>query len=394
MKKLLQLAILSSVIISSPVVAQESQGYKQLKNLVTTSEGQMKTLTMYSLLINATATDIKTSCPVETTTKDISCSIPTGLAVIVTEDMKAQDEYGDLPAVGVSMPLPLTSASITYLSEGVFDNALSMTLTDGTKQVFRWNNDGTIKAVSYQGEDNEGVFKGSTSVQLVNGNVEFKDDGEFNVGNTTYTFKLTLQQTDVANNGVKVKASFQADDGANKNSFDIIGNANDDGGFVQTTMKYLGNTFIEKETFNGNGNSVNFAYNDGSGWRDANDNTTNDITPDTEYEVDLGDFESTNYIATTTGTVAYSPTATITEDIIGLIIVKAGDTPRADGSNFLGGGIYGDLDQDSTKDVELDYFGENTLLGSCGGSDDDGLDIYEQASTFKQVVNICLQSPQ
>jgi hypothetical protein len=354
---------------------EKSQGYEQVKSLVSIVDEIQSVSAFYAHIINATRGHVEQECA---NSSGIDCIVTIELPFLVTQEMKDNDIYDALPSVGSIYKIPSNAITFTDMSENNssnFDYKVAINLQilqdeDGS-ETFQWNkNDKTI-GLNFKDNDSDVtmVLKNNDGNKSLSGNMKFTDfDG-------TTTLNLEISQYDNQSNGIEIVLNGIESNG---NSFNINAKADDSGGYISSSITdTVSGTLKERETFDKNKNRTGYeVYDDTSGW--LNDGSP--LPTNNEYIFDDITYESTV-------TVHLEENLSVPEKSIFYVVVKKGEQPT--GLNEIGFGNFYDSNEDgniSVQELYFDYFGFITLLAEQNSTTDtDNLDIYEINSDVKEV---------
>lgn len=269
----------------------ESYGYEQLRSTIEEAENTIKGVKKNMIYLGGMMPDIQTAC--EGTSINELCTISAGQISLTIdssvhsalEELEAEfddieDEKGILP---LNTVLPIGKIlytqfdnNHTYQQDAVVDlkptfSDLNITVTK-LLETIRWSEDNkSIETIS-DVDDEFGTFymhltyaKKDDNSSFMRINNEFTNPAVDGFAASKGQFSITLQELNDVNKTVKITSSGKYSDGTFNDSFNSSGQISSNGGYLNSTGTFDGNSnYAEKETFDTNGSLLQSKYCDES----------------------------------------------------------------------------------------------------------------------------------
>ncbi len=380
-KNITLLALFCGQILSAG--QQQAIGYGVLKEIMNEAVYNQNNIEEFRLFVNAALSDVNKECADYAI--DTPCTVQNDINFKITPEMDALDNKTD-NSCNVGDSITISSGALTYtkLSSGKYNYKMRIDVSkiklNGNNlplhevDTYRWSNSGIDKAISIDGNDSSlGSYNGNIAMTTINGLNTFIENAKVDINSSnSLDFKVKLQQYDKSKNGVKIDMTTKMTLNSEVDYFNILAKANDNGGYIKSTVKIpsLSEIYEEEETFNNNKQITSIRH------KENGDNWSSGTVVPGSYDINESDISS-NVKVKVTGTPTFTAPSTT------YIVVKKDDTTND--SNIIGIGSFYDENGDSaiqTDELHFDYYGDTSYLAQSGAtSDSDILDIYDMNDT-------------
>lgn len=287
------------------VSAEQSYAYEELKAHLSDANFRRLETNVTLVYLNGIWSQVEQQCA--NVAVDSRCEIPANtISFTYTQDIldaeyalyADQTDYfssGDLLALQQQMQSALgftfTLGEIHYTvhSSGDFTHDITVDMSSieqvreqstnvFLKQMAKWNDDKTRVATGYLYIDSslDQTFSSLIDWDKTTDFISYQDTSRFNTSTTTFTSKVS--RLNDGKDGVAIDSTWRVDDSSSESfSYSSSGTVNSDGGHLNSSITYLGDTFYNEETFDGSGvrtggkfcDSTTTDCSDKANWTDA-----------------------------------------------------------------------------------------------------------------------------
>lgn len=377
----------------------QSFGYQILKETISHADFYKNRANFETATVNAGLDQLAQICA----DQPQDCNNPEAFDIVVTEAMqKAYSAMSDgFPYPENTYHIPANSITYNKLNDNaIYDHRIDF-IDNGDDYtwitVIQWNDAGDKKAFDWTVEADDDSHNISAVFSTAdNDRDSIKVVGDFS--DSVMSGNFSLNMTEQENNSVTVTSVYSYQEGASEFTYSMTGRADDDGGYIETSYQDPGGTFSEKESFNGNGDLIDYVVYDDQGQVQHGSEFTEDEYTFDEHDIDYTQGAEPGFVSIEQITYTDGSAVPDVSEFTVFVVVASGDLPTE--KTIVGSGHYFDFDGNGNLnegDIAVDYYGDPNRLAPVGSASDvDNLDIYIAVDSydqpFKQIQNVWLES--